>query len=89
MATHTDSVFADSDVVLDGNEYRNCIFQNCRLIFRGLQPTSLSGNTIAGNSRFVFEGPARLTLNFLQALAKPTSGLNEVVKRSVPELFSS
>jgi hypothetical protein len=89
MTVHTKSVFSQSDVLLDGNEYRDCIFQSCRLIFRGEQPTALSGNRISGDSRFVLEGPAQLTMNFLKAMAKPNSGLSAVVKQSFPELFSS
>jgi hypothetical protein len=85
MATYTGSIFSNSDVVLDGNEYRNCVFQNCRLIFRGQRLPSLNDNTIL-NSGFVFEGPAQETLNFIRSFANPNSGLNEVFKQYFPEL---
>jgi hypothetical protein len=83
------NIYTQTDVVLDGNEFQNCTFQNCRLIFKGEQPTKLSGNSISGDSRFVLAGAAQLTMNFLQQMAKPESGLSEVVKGSFPQLFAA
>ena len=85
---YTKSTFTDEEVLLDGNEYRDCIFNKCRLVFRGEKPPVLSGNRL-NDSRFVFLGPAELTLNFLKELARPTSGISEIVKQSFPELFPS
>jgi len=83
------NVYTNSDVVLDGNEFQECTFQACRLIFKGEQPTALHGNHIAQDCRFVLVGAAQLTVNFLQQLAKPESGLSEMAKRSLPQLFST
>jgi hypothetical protein len=67
MAQHEGTAFANETVVLDGNEYRNCTFTNCELIFRGTNGVSLQG--IAFNDcRWTFEGPASLTIEFMTAL---------------------
>jgi hypothetical protein len=67
MARHDGAAFANETVVLDGNEYFNCTFTNCELIFQGTDGVSLQG--IAFNScRWTFDGPAGLTINFMTAL---------------------
>ena len=88
MNVQKGSVFANSQVLLDDNDYRDCIFNNCKLVFRGEKPTALNGCKF-DKCKFVFSGPAELTINFLKELAKPTSGFSEVIKQSLPELFTS
>ena len=80
--------FSGVDVDLDGNEYNNCTFLNCTLVFRGTKGSSLSNNNFTGSTRFRFDGAAGSTLNFLKAMAHPSSGLSDVVRKSFPEFFS-
>lgn len=59
--------FDGVDIVLDGNEYWNCTFNKCRVIFRGLQGHTLANPTFNGCA-WHFDGPAGNTLAFLSAV---------------------
>lgn len=87
LAVHENKTFSNVDVELDGNDYQNCTFLNCTLIFRATKGCALNNNKFSGNTHLRFEGAAGSTLNFLKALAQPTSGLSEVVKKSFPDLL--
>ena len=67
MVRHQDATFTNQLVVLDGNDYVNCSFTNCELVFRGTDTVSMNGFT-ADNCRWTFDGAAGLTLKFLSAL---------------------
>ncbi len=73
---HKNEQFSDKAVHLDGQAFTECTFRRCRLIFGGTAPTTLVNNDI-GDCRFEFDGPALLTLTFLQALYR--AGGREVV----------
>jgi hypothetical protein len=67
MAQHEGAAFTNETVVLDGNEYVNCTFTNCEIIFRGTNGVSLQGIAF-NNCQWTFEGPAGLTIDFMTAL---------------------
>ena len=55
-------------VELDYREFKDQHFINCKLVFKGGRPPSLTGCTLE-ESEFVFEGPAWNTVAFLRAFA--------------------
>ncbi|MCH9053057.1 MAG: hypothetical protein IIA72_18680 [Proteobacteria bacterium] len=73
------------EVELDGNEFDNCKFSGASLIYRGGTPPSLNGCHFT-NIRFEFQGAAANTVAFLQAMAAPNSGLQNVVRDTFPGL---
>jgi hypothetical protein len=79
MAQHEGAAFTNDTVVLDGNEYRNCIFTNCELIFRGANGVSLHGISL-NSCRWTFEGSAALTINFMTALYQ--AGVTDLIDQT-------
>ena len=67
MAQYQGATFTNETVVLDGNDYRNCTFTDCVIVFRGTAAVSMNGVT-TNNCRWTFEGPASLTIEFMTAL---------------------
>ena len=55
-------------VTLDGNEFVDCTFTECRLVYSGSGPVGLSGCQVR-ESMFYFEGAAGNAVAFLDALA--------------------
>ena len=76
MARHQGATFTNQTVVLDGNDYLNCTFTNCELVFRATGTVSLTGVT-ANNCRWTFEGAAGLTVKFMTALYQ--GGFSEMI----------
>ena len=79
MAHHQGAAFTNETVVLDGNEYLNCTFTNCELIFRGTDGVALHGIDFNG-CRWTFEGPAGLTINFMTALYQ--AGVTDLIDQT-------
>ena len=67
MAQHQGAAFTNETVVLDGNDYLNCTFTNCEIIFGGKAGVSLHGISF-NDCRWTFTGPAGTTINFMTAL---------------------
>jgi hypothetical protein len=67
QAKNFKNVYKNLDIKLDGGIFDSCTFTNCNLIFEGLSPFSLSNNNF-DNCRWVFQGPAKITLNMLRGL---------------------
>ncbi len=66
MEYHNQS-FQDTDIVLDGNDYYDCQFANCNLIYRGGEPPDIRDCSFSG-CRVTFEGSAGNTVTFLTKL---------------------
>ncbi|MBM3150010.1 MAG: hypothetical protein FJZ88_08325 [Chloroflexi bacterium] len=64
---YTKKTFSGDEVLLDGNEYYECIFTNCRLVYRGGGDMSIVGCTF-DNPQWVFGGSAANTIRFLEAI---------------------
>jgi hypothetical protein len=64
---HTQKTYRDQTVVLDGNEFAHCVFENCTLEYQGVKPVNLSGNTL-NNCQWAFKGPAANAVQFMNAL---------------------
>jgi hypothetical protein len=71
-------------VLLDGNEYVNCLFIDCELVYRG------GACTFHSNTRgcsWLFEGPAMNTIGILRelgVLGKEPSEFENIVRPSGP-----
>ena len=78
--------FTDADVKVDGNQYEECQFNNCTVIYSGGLVPSFSNCSFDG-SRFSFDEAAGRTVALLQAWARPGSGFTQVVLDTFPELF--
>jgi len=76
MAVHEGATFKDETVVLDGNEYRNCTFNNCEIVYNGKAHVALNGITF-NDCRWTFDGPAGLTIEFMTALYQ--AGMKELI----------
>ena len=76
MAQHQGETFTNETVVLDGNDYLNCTFTNCEIVFRGTASVSLHGINF-NDCRWTFDGPAGLTINFMTALYQ--AGVTELI----------
>ena len=83
MAQHEGAAFTNDTVVLDGNEYRNCTFTNCHIVFNANAPVSLHGINF-NDCRWTFDGPAGLTVNFLTSLYQ--AGLTDMVDQTLENI---
>ncbi len=59
--------FANASEVLDGNEYENCTFENCQLLYRGGPIPRVVGCQF-NNCQWRFEDAAERTLLFMRQL---------------------
>lgn len=63
-----DKDFSGKDVVLDDGIFTGCTFRNCRLIYRANGPVTLGANHFKENVKWVLDGAAADTVNFMTAL---------------------
>lgn len=67
MAKHSKQTFRNQNLVLDGNEYEQCVFEACTLEYQGVKAVALTGSTI-NNCQWSFKGPAANAVQFMSAL---------------------
>jgi hypothetical protein len=67
MAKFSNTIISGERVVLDGNDYTQCLFQNCEIVFGARGKVTLDHCTFDSCS-FTFDGPAQDTLLFLTGL---------------------
>ena len=80
--------FLDSRIELDENEFVDCKFLRCRLVYAGGTPPVLSGCSFT-NTGFDFDGAATRTIAFLRGLyhggiRPPVDGVIESIKTQKP-----
>jgi hypothetical protein len=68
MAKYESRSFKDSKIVLDGNTYVSCAFENCLLVFGAAEPVKFIECTFGKDVSWSFAGAAALTLNFMASL---------------------
>ncbi len=61
--------FTRTRVELDGQQFENCTFDSCAIVFKGTGPYNLSGCSF-NDCSFNFEGPAALTVKFMTDIYK-------------------
>lgn len=76
--------FSGERIELDGNEYRNCKFTNCKIVYSGGEIPTLENNDFT-SCVWLFEGAASRTLSFLTALHK--GGGEQLVKDTVAAIM--
>jgi hypothetical protein len=79
MARHEGETYTNERVVLDGNDYVNCTFTNCEVVFGGTASVTLNGVNF-NDCRWTFEGPAGMTINFMTALYQ--AGLTDLIDQT-------
>lgn len=67
MAKNSQQTYKDQIVILDGNEFDRCVFENCTLEYQGVKPVSLVGSTM-NNCQWSFKGPAANAVQFMSAM---------------------
>ncbi len=63
---HKDAKYTECDITLDGNEFENCQFINCKLRYSG-GPIQLA-NCVIDKPQFMLSGPALRTMQLLGVL---------------------
>ena len=67
--TYQESTFVRVGYIrLDGNEFIDCRFDDCTLVFGATAPVTLDGCTFGPGVRWAVDGPAALTCGFLRGL---------------------
>lgn len=84
MAIYRGERFVNQQLKLSGNEFFNCEFVDCQLIFDASGPIKLDGCRF-NSPRFLFDGPAADTLKFLSGIYN--SGGDGASKRYVEDVF--
>lgn len=84
MPEFSSQTFENDNIVVDGNHYNDCKFDNCSLVFRGGQIPQITGCGF-DNCRWQFEDSAQRTMTFLKALYH---GAGEGGKELVESTFS-
>ena len=65
---HVDETFTAETIVLDGQVFRECVFVQCILVFRGEASFTLTGNLVDVTCRWRFEGAAALTAAAMKSI---------------------
>lgn len=67
MTTFKNKTFKNDEIVVDGNEYIDCRFDNCVLVFEGGEPPVFSGCRFS-NIKIQLQGDASRTTSYLNKL---------------------
>lgn len=78
-----DQTFEHQDIHLDFMEYHRCMFNHCRILYRGYGPVRLGENTF-NSCQFYFIDGARHTMEFLSDLYH---GLGDTGRALIEEAF--
>ena len=88
MARFVGRAFRGERVLVENNEYINCYFEDCQMVFSGAVegPSAMTGNRFGPGIAWTFEGPARKTIEYLHALYH---GLGGAGKAQVEQIFEA
>ena len=59
--------FRNKRITLSGNQFDECNFHDCEMVFTGVGSVSLTRNSFE-NCRWLFDGPSLATVRFMKAL---------------------
>lgn len=82
---NTNNIYHGTTVPVDGQDFRNCVFQNCRILYSGGAMPSIVGCNFS-NCQFDFDGAARRTLVYLYNIYH---GLGEHGKTHIEAIFNA
>lgn len=80
-------VFGNELVDLDGGEFIDCQFRGTTIRYSGGAVPRIVGCSFS-ETRFIVDGPAARTVELLQAMASPRSGLQRVVRDTFAAVFA-
>jgi hypothetical protein len=80
MAKIENRTYSKEAVNLDGNEFVNCTFNDCTLVYRGGPLPRFAGNSIE-RCVWNFSDAAELTLRFIAGLYQAGEGGKDVVEK--------
>ena len=89
MARFERRQFRDERLTVEGNEYINCDFTDCVMVFSAAEadsPSAMVGNRFHTGIAWTFDGPAKDTLEFLKALYH---GFGEDGRARVEQIFDA
>jgi len=84
-AEFSGSTFKGSRQPVDGFKFDRCTFDDCTLVYSGGEIPAFVKCSFT-DTQFEFEGAAARTLVLLQAMSEPGSGLQEIVRASLPAI---
>jgi hypothetical protein len=84
MTHHTGKTFTRERIVLDGNAYENCTFNECELVYSGGE--TLLDNVNVRDPSFTFGGPVMLTLGTLQTFYRLGGIFRELVEKIIHQI---
>jgi hypothetical protein len=70
MAVFADKTFRGSRIELDGNDFHNCVFIDCQLIYSG---GTVMGKLATKGCMWEFRGAALNTMHFIRANGIPVT----------------
>ena len=68
MARFEDEIFREKTILVDGNQYINCTFQSCEILFGGYDPPAMP-NAVFESCHFGLTGRAEITKNWLRFIS--------------------
>ena len=87
MARFDGRAFRDERVIVEGNEHYNCTFENCVMVISGADGKgAMVGNRFGAGITWTFEGAARRTLEYLNAMYH---GFGDAGREQVEEIFAT
>ena len=86
MSKFEGQTFKNEAIKLDGNEYTNCTFEKCELIYAGYGSVSLAGNEFIG-CKWTFIDSAQRTIQFMTALYH--GGAKELIEKTIENIRKS
>jgi hypothetical protein len=78
MSRHEDQTFKDQRIVLDGNEYQRCTFDNCEIVIDATGDKTIIDCKFIG-CRWDLDGPAQRTVKDLARLYQ-MPGMKDVIE---------
>jgi uncharacterized protein YjbI with pentapeptide repeats len=78
MEKYTGTKFSNSEIEVDGNQYNNCNFAKCKLVYRGGK-IPIFRNSNFDECSWYFADEAGNTLTFVRSMIRAGGGFRDVV----------
>ena len=82
MARFDKTAFKSMSIVIDGNEYVGCKFENCTIVYCGAAPVTLDGCGFDA-CQWAFDGPAARTAQFMASLYQMGGNAQQLIQRTL------
>jgi len=74
--------FSNATIIIDGNEYLECKFERCKIVYCGVAVVALNGCSFS-DCEWSFDGPAARTVQFMSALYASGGGAKELIEQTL------